>query len=134
MQIAEILGQKDIGVIALTPDTLIPDAALLLSDQVIGVAVVIDSDKGMQGILSERDISRGLAEYGANLVEMCAEELMTRDVVSCDPDCDVADAVTMMQERNIRHLPVIEDGNHLVGMISIRDLMEAQAEELREAS
>ena len=134
MQIAEILGQKGIGVIALLPDTTVSGAGLLLSEQSIGVAVVIDPEAGMQGILSERDITRGLAEFGADVVEMCVSELMTRDVVSCDPDCEVEDAVTMMQERNIRHLPVIEDSDHLIGMVSMRDLMEVQNDILRKAS
>lgn len=134
MQIADILGPKGIGVVALLPDTTISGAALLLSEQSIGVAVVIDIEQGMIGILSERDITRGLAEYGAEIVDMPVENLMSRGVVSCDPECSVEDALTMMRENQIRHLPVIENGTDLVAMVSIRDLTDALSEMLREAS
>lgn len=134
MQIAEILGQKGIGVIAIRSDTGISDAALLLSEQAIGVAVVVDADDYMVGILSERDITRGLAQHGATVARMRVEDLMTRDVVSCGPDCTVAEAVAIMRKHNIRHLPVIEEETHLIAMVSMRDLLDLQKEDLREAS
>ena len=134
MQIADILGPKGIGVVALLPDTTISGAALLMSEQSIGVAVVIDIEKGMVGILSERDITRGLAEFGAEIIDMPAESLMSRGVVSCDPECSIEDALALMRENEIRHLPVIENGTDLVAMISIRDLTDAQSEMLRKAS
>lgn len=134
MQIADILGPKGIGVVALLPDTTISGAALLLSEQSIGVAVVIDTELGMVGILSERDITRGLAEFGEEVVAMSVDRLMTRGVVSCDPDCSVEDALTLMRENRIRHLPVLENGTDLIAMVSIRDLTDAQSEMLRKAS
>jgi len=133
MQIADLLGAKGIGVIALLPDTDISNAALLLSDQSIGVAAVIDQEDGMVGILSERDITRGLAEYGAELVNLRVDQLMTRKIVSCTPETSIEDAIDLMHDNGIRHLPVMEDGNHLIAMISIRDLIEIQAEAYRKA-
>lgn len=134
MQIADILGPKGIGVVALLPDTSVSGASLLLSEQSIGVAVVIDIEKGMVGILSERDITRGLAEHGADVIDMPVEQLMTRGVISCDPETSVEAALVLMRNNQIRHLPVIENGTDLVAMVSIRDLSDAQSEMLREAS
>lgn len=134
MQIADILGPKGIGVVALLPETTISGAALLLSEQSIGVAVVVDMERGMVGILSERDITRGLAEFGAEIIDMPVEKLMSRGVVSCDPECTVEEALTLMRDNRIRHLPVIENGTDLVAMVSIRDLTDAQSEMLRKAS
>ena len=134
MQIADILGPKGIGVVALLPDTSVSGAALLLSEQSIGVAVVIDIEKGMVGILSERDITRGLAEHGADVIDMPVEQLMTCGVISCDPETSVEAALTLMRNNRIRHLPVIENGTDLVAMVSIRDLTDAQSQMLREAS
>ncbi|MBT5048330.1 MAG: CBS domain-containing protein [Rhodospirillaceae bacterium] len=134
MQIADILGPKGIGVVALLPETTISGAALLLSEQSIGVAVVVDMEHGMVGILSERDITRGLAEFGAEIIDMPVEKMMSRGVVSCDPECTVEDALTLMRDNKIRHLPVIENGTDLVAMVSIRDLTDAQSEMLRQAS
>ncbi len=133
MQIADLLGAKGIGVIALLPDTDISNAALLLSDQSIGVAAVIDQEDGMVGILSERDITRGLAVYGAELVNLRVDQLMTRKIVSCTPETSIEDAIDLMHDNGIRHLPVVEDGNHLIAMFSIRDLIEIQAEAYRKA-
>ena len=133
MQIADLLGAKGIGVVALLPDTDISNAALLLSDQTIGVAAVIDEDEGLVGILSERDITRGLAEYGAKVVDVRVDQLMTRKIVSCTPETTIEDAITLMQDNGIRHLPVVEDGTYLIAMISIRDLMDVQAEAYRQA-
>ncbi len=133
MQIADLLGAKGIGVIALLPDTLITDAALLLSDQSIGVTAVIDQEDGLIGILSERDITRGLAEFGADVVNLRVDQLMTRNIVSCTPETSVEEAISVMHDHRFRHLPVIEDGKHLIAMISMRDLMDVQVEAYREA-
>ena len=133
MQIVDLLGAKGIGVIALRPDTDISNAAHFLSDQSIGVAAVIDQEDGMVGILSERDITRGLAEYGADVVNVRVDQLMTRKIVSCTPETSVEDAISLMHDNGIRHLPVMEDGKRLIAMISIRDLMDLQAEAYRKA-
>jgi CBS domain-containing protein len=133
MQIADLLGAKGIGVIALLPDTDISNAALLLSDQSIGVAAVIDQEDGLVGILSERDITRGLAEYGAKVVDVRVDQLMTQKIIGCTPETSIEDAIDLMQNNGIRHLPVVEDDNSLIAMISIRDLMEVQAKSYRKA-
>ena len=133
MQIADLLGAKGIGVIALLPETDISNAALLLSDQAIGVAAVIDQNQGLVGILSERDITRGLAEFGAEVVNVRVDQLMTRKIVSCTPETTIEDAIQLMHDNGIRHLPVMEDGKTLIAMVSIRDLVDVQAAAYREA-
>ena len=133
MQIADLLGAKGIGVIALLPDTDISSAALMLSEQSIGVAAIVDQEDGLVGILSERDITRGLAEFGAEVVDVKVDQLMTRKIVSCTPNTSVEDAIVLMQENGIRHLPVVENDKHLIAMISMRDLIDVQAEAYREA-
>lgn len=132
MQIADLLGAKGIGVIAMLPDTDVSNAALLLSDQAIGVAAIVDENDSLIGILSERDITRGLAEFGAGIVDVRVDQLMTRKIVSCDPETTIEDAMATMHDNGIRHLPVIDDGR-LVAMVSIRDLVDVQAEALRKA-
>lgn len=135
MQIAEILGKKGIGIIAMRADTGISDAALLLSEQAIGIAVVVDEDDYMVGVVSERDITRGLAQHGADVAQMKVEQLMSRDVVSCDPECTVSEAIAIMRKHNVRHLPVIEEDTHLIAMVSMRDLLDLEKKtDLREAS
>jgi CBS domain-containing protein len=133
MQIADLLGAKGIGVIALLPDTDISNAALLLSDQSIGVAAVVDQEAGLVGILSERDITRGLAEFGADVINVRVDQLMSSKIVSCTPETSIEEAIALMHDNGIRHLPVIEDGNNLLAMISIRDLIDVQTKAYRKA-
>jgi len=132
MQIADLLGAKGIGVIAMLPDTDVSNAALLLSDQAIGVAAVVDENDSLIGILSERDITRGLAEFGAEIIDVRVDQLMTRKIVSCDPETTIEDAMAIMHDNGIRHLPVVDNGS-LVAMVSIRDLVDVQAEAMRKA-
>lgn len=134
MQIADILGAKGIGVIALVPDTDISSAALMLSEQGIGVAAIVDPADGLVGILSERDITRGLAEFGAGVIDIQVDRLMATNVVSCTPQTSVEEAISLMQQNSIRHLPVVEDDNQLIAMISIRDLMDVQADAYRKSA
>ena len=134
MLVAEVMGQNGVGVIALLPDTLVAGAALLLAEQSISAGVIIDPDKGMVGILSERDITRGLGQYGADVAEMPVSDLMTRDIISCDPESTVAEALSVMKSMNVRHLPIVDCENHLVGMISMRDLLGLDLAKLKIAS
>lgn len=128
MQVKDLLDIKGYDAIALLPETVITGAAELLSHVDIGVAIVTDPQGEILGIISERDISRGLAQYGAKITEMRVDELMIRDIVTCDMASSVADAMALMQAKKIRHLPVTDDEHNLVGVISMRDMMHLGAD------
>jgi CBS domain-containing protein len=128
MQVKDLLDIKGYDAIALLPETVVTGAAQLLSCVDIGVAIVTDDQGEILGIISERDISRGLAQYGAKITEMRVDELMIRDIVTCDMASSVADAMALMQAKKIRHLPVTGDENELVGVISMRDMMHLGAD------
>ena len=82
------------------------------------------------GILSERDIVRGMGQHGADLHDVKVSELMTADLIRCSPDDTVNEAMAMMTDRRIRHLPVFE-GEELVGLISIGDLVKCRMMEVQ---
>ena len=134
MLVGDVLAHHGLGVIALLPDTLVAGAALLLAEQSISAGVIIDPDRGMVGIVSERDITRGLGQHGAAVADMSVSELMTKDIVSCAPEDTVADALGVMKSMNVRHLPVVDCENHLVGMVSMRDLISLQPHALQAVS
>ena len=132
MKLAELLRQKDQEIIRTKPDRNIAEAARILIEKRIGALLVEDGDGSIVGILSERDIVRGLGKHGADLHDVAVSELMTKNVIRCSPDDSVNEAMAMMTDRRFRHLPVF-DGDDLVGVISIGDLVkcritEAQAE------
>jgi CBS domain-containing protein len=129
MLIAQILAGKGSNVIATRPDATIAEVAALLKQKRIGALVVTDADRRLCGIISERDLARGLADHGARLLEMKVAEMMTAEVVTCAPDDGVETLMQIMTERRFRHLPVVKDGE-LLGIISIGDVVKHRLQEL----
>ena len=124
MRVIDILNQKGDGVILLPPDLAVPGAARLLAQHSIGAAVVATHDIEIAGILSERDITRAVGEHGGKIEGMHVDELMVKDVITCSLTSGIAEAMEIMQSNRIRHLPVLADDDRVIGMISIRDLLE----------
>lgn len=129
MLIKQILAAKGGDVVATRPEATVMEVARLLNEKRIGAVVVEDADGRLCGIVSERDIARGLAEHGAALPEMKIAALMTTDVVTCSPEDDVQKLMQTMTAERVRHLPVIQNGR-LIGIISIGDVVKHRLEEL----
>lgn len=122
MKIKDILEHKGGDVVSFTTTTQAPKAALVLAQQSIGAAVVVDGDKNIVGMLSERDIARGLGEHGAGVSELSVGDLMTHDVVTCDIDWTASAALEIMLAHNFRHLPVLDSDGKVFGIVSMRDM------------
>ncbi len=129
MLIAQILAGKGSNVISTRPEATIAEVAGLLKQKRIGAVVVVDADGALCGIISERDLARGLADHGGGLLEMKVAQLMTRGVVTCAPEDDVTSLMKRMTDGRFRHLPVVKDGA-LSGIISIGDVVKHRLEEL----
>lgn len=131
MIVSQILKSKAVGgVMTLTSDASVSDAAAIMSEKRIGT-IVISDDGGATpaGILSERDIVRELGKRGAACMTGSVADMMTRKLVTCAPS-DTSDAVLgKMTEGRFRHMPVIEDGK-MIGLISIGDAVKARLSEL----
>lgn len=124
MQVKDVLDQKGDGVFALALDTTIPSAAEMLAQRDVGALVVMDAATGVVGILSERDITRAVAAHGAKIADMCVQDLMENDVITCCATSSIPEAMETMRVNKIRHLPVLADDDSVAGVISMRDLME----------
>ncbi len=94
----------------------------------IGAVLVVDADGGIAGILSERDLVRGLPRHGKMILEKTVGELMTSPVITCSSKDPVAAIEGLMTSNRFRHVPVVDDGR-LVGMISIGDVVKNRIEE-----
>lgn len=127
--IAAILKQKGSQVLAVSPDDTIGAVARTLAQHRIGAALVREAGGAVAGILSERDIVRALAGQGEATIAMTAAQLMTRVLHTATPRTTVAEALGMMTDRRIRHLPVMDEAGALAGMISIGDLVKARIAE-----
>ena len=130
MYVERILALKGNDVISVTTNETIGVAANILSKNRIGAILVRDDDGFVRGVLSERDIVRGLADLGSRCLETGVVELMTRDVVFCGPEDDIDTIMAIMTDRRIRHLPVMRE-NQLLGIISIGDVVKLRIEEIK---
>jgi len=98
------------------------DVARTMSERNIGAIAVLDSGK-LVGIFSERDVLTRIVAEGRNPDDTRVDSVMTKEMIVAAPADDINDALQKMHERNCRHLPVVQGGS-LVGMISIRDLLQ----------
>ncbi len=129
MKVSDILGSKGNVVSTIRPETAISTVVRRLKLEGIGALVVSEDAVQVVGIISERDIVRGLADGGAELMESRVHDLMTSPVKTCSLDANVKDVMAVMTRSRIRHLPVVEDGR-LVGIISIGDVVKNRLEEV----
>jgi CBS domain-containing protein len=128
MQLRDILLHKGRRVFSCSPSDPLSQAVGTLVEHNIGSLVVLD-DERMVGILTERDILRASAAGGGSVAMQTVEQRMTRDPVIGSLDDDIAHVMGLMTDHRIRHLPVV-DGEELVGIISIGDIVKAQHAEL----
>ncbi|MEQ8387503.1 MAG: CBS domain-containing protein [Alphaproteobacteria bacterium] len=123
MHVAQIIAEKGASVLTAGANDRITRLLKLLASRNVGAIVICDAAGAVIGIVSERDIVRAFADNGAAVLDMTAADLMTREVVTCSKEDTVIELMSVMTERRIRHLPVIDDGV-LAGVISIGDVVK----------
>jgi CBS domain-containing protein len=131
MHVQTILSTKGSDVVTASADETIAHAATRLEGHGIGALVVVDGSGAPVGILSERDIARGVTGYGKDLPEAPVGALMSQSLVTCSPDDTLAELMGVMTDRRIRHLPVVRDGK-LAGIVSIGDVVKLRLGEIEE--
>lgn len=130
MLVHQILKSKgDQGVITVKPGTSVSDVAKILAEKRIGTVVISNDGTTADGILSERDIVRELANRGAGCMSDKVEDYMTTELVTCSMGEDAVQVLNMMTEGRFRHMPVLEEGK-LVGLITLGDAVRARLSEL----
>jgi CBS domain-containing protein len=130
VQISQLLRRKGQDVTTIDGAESVRAALELLARHRIGALVVSADGRHIDGILSERDIARGLDDRGAGLLAEQVSAVMTADVRTCGPHASVHDLAQMMTEHRIRHIPVVDEDNALVGIVSIGDVVKARLDEL----
>ena len=91
---------------------------------------MINEEGQLIGIISERDIIRGMSDHADAVLALPAEHLMTRDVKTCSSEAQLVEIMEVMTLQRIRHLPVIQDGA-LHGIVSIGDVVKQRLEEVQ---
>lgn len=129
MFVSDILAEKGSIVFSAAPQATVAQVAEQLSTRRVGSVLVLQ-DNEVIGVVSERDLVRALAQHGAAALDMEARQVMTRDVVTCDPDDTIEQVMATMTRGRFRHLPVIRHGG-LLGLVSIGDVVKARLTETR---
>ena len=131
MTVQRILdSQQTVERAYISPDAKVRDVLSSLAFRNVGALVVSTDGDTVEGLVSERDIVRGLQKIGAGLLDQPVRELMTEKVVTCVATDRAAGIMAVMVSRHLRHVPVVEDGK-FVGMISIRDLLQLRLTEVQ---
>jgi len=130
MLVQQILKSKaDDRVMTIKPAMTVADAAALLSEKRIGCLVVSDDGTHALGILSERDVVREVGRRGGACLTDKVSQIMTTALITCTRHDNAEQIMLKMTEGRFRHLPVVE-GEAMVGMISIGDVVKARLSEL----
>ena len=128
MDARQMVQEKGDRVVSVKYKDTVESVMKVLCRHNIGAAVVRAKFGELLGIISERDIIRGLEKHGTSVMTKEVHELMTANVVSCRPEDELRDVMDQMRRHGVRHLPVA-DGDSLEGMISMRDLIHVLLQE-----
>lgn len=120
--VRDLIRQKGNQIFAVKPDANVLEALKLMAEKNTGAVLVMNGDK-VEGILSERDCVRKVELMGKTAHNSIVNEIMTRDVLYVESSQSLEECMAIMIEKNIRHLPVYEEGK-LLGLISVRDVLK----------
>jgi CBS domain-containing protein len=126
MQLTDVMATQ---VVSVAPDTRLGDAARRMVDTDVGAAIVIDAAGDLTGVITERDLMRCVSDGTDPATPV--DQRMTRHVLTASPDTTIPEAMALMVDGHFRHLPVVNDSGHVVGIVSMRDLMAYTSLRLR---
>jgi CBS domain-containing protein len=132
MRLEIVIQGKTAGVETVAPDDTVENLLQLLNTRRIGAAVVSSDGRRVQGIVSERDIVRHLATDGPSILQGPVSAIMTSSVQCARPQATTRDLMALMTDSRIRHVPVVDDEDTMIGIVSIGDVVKSRLGELEE--
>lgn len=129
-RVSAVLRGKGSKVCTISPDAPVADLLATLAEQNIG-AVVVVSGEDVVGIVSERDVVRGMHRESGALLSTPVRDIMSSTVVTCVPEDEIDGLMRTMTERRFRHVPVLSGGK-LAGIVSIGDVVKMRIGELED--
>jgi CBS domain-containing protein len=128
--VSQIIGRKGSRVVSVSRDAPVLEAIRVMAEHHIGAVLVMEGGQ-LIGIVSERDYARKVILQGRSSHDTPVAVIMSSPVVCVSPQDSIAECMSIMTEKHIRHLPVI-DGEQVVGVISIGDLVKETIEEQKQ--
>lgn len=131
MHVEGLLRSKGDEVATVAPSATVGVVVAALAEHRVGALVVSDDGRSVEGIVSERDVVRALADQGGAVLDAEVATIMTREVVTCDRSTTVDELSSLMTEGRYRHVPVVVDGV-LSGIVSIGDVVKSHIHDLEQ--
>ena len=128
MKIATLISGKKVETISSSAS--VHDLVNSLNTHHVGALVVSADGKKIDGIVSERDVVRAMPGKLDQLIGMRVLDIMTAEVITCTQESTVAELMTVMTERRIRHIPVVSESGELLSIVSIGDVIKAHIAEI----
>jgi CBS domain-containing protein len=131
MKVEKLLENKGREVFSIHVDAIIADALQVMNDNNIGALMILDDLKNVCGIISERDVMRTCHRSQGNCRGMAVKDVMTprEKLIVARAEDDINDLMAAMTEKHVRHIPVVDEKDRVVGMISIGDIIKAMLKE-----
>jgi CBS domain-containing protein len=130
VNVQSIIGSKGSDVATIPQTASLREAVQALGERRIGALVVSGDGRAIEGIVSERDIVRAASAMGAESLDRSVGSVMSTDVITCTHGDGVDRLMSLMTERRIRHLPVVDERGQLAGIVSIGDVVKARLTQL----
>ena len=125
-----LLNKADKPAISVSKDAKVIDAVRIMVQNRVGATVVLENGR-CAGIFTERDVMSKVVLHGLDPKTTPVSTVMTSPVIPIDQNADPIDAMKLMIEKHIRHLPVVDADNKALGMLSIRHLLQEEVEDLK---
>ena len=129
MKLEDVIRSKGNSVVTISPTATVAELVSLMADSNIGAVVASSDGRHISGIISERDVVRGLAGAGHGLLESTVADLMTGDVVVGHLEDRIEDTAHTMTHKRVRHVPIEVDGE-LAAIVSIGDVVKYRIDQL----
>ena len=129
MNVSSILKAKGSDIMTVRPSETVQNAAMRLRLKGVGALILSGDGTTLDGLITERAISDGVAVHGNGIGNMHVSDLMVTGVLTCKPSDSIAEAARLMTDRRLRHLPVM-DGGRLVGIVSVGDILKYRLDEV----
>lgn len=129
MKVGSILKAKGGRVMTVLPGETVQHAAAKLRLEGVGALIVSRDGMMLDGMITERDVAKAFAVFGADLASKHVQDIMESGVVTCSPEDGIADIAALMTNRRLRHVPVT-DGSRLVGVVSVGDILKHRLDEV----
>lgn len=127
-KVKDILRDKGTSIFSVNPDVSVYHAIEIMCEKNVGGLLIVENGK-LAGIFTERDYARKLILKGKSSKDTLLREIMTTKLITVSPENSVEDCMKLMTDKHIRHLPVVNKEDDLVGVISIGDVVRFVIEE-----